>query len=76
MFGYTSNEIIDEKTKIQFMDEMMSLWMKRTKKKMVMANGGCDVAIVACRAPRLLMPKEINRGRKRKDKKRERKKRR
>ncbi len=42
MFGYTSNETIDEKTQIQFMDE---------KKKMVMANGGRDIAIVACRAP-------------------------
>jgi hypothetical protein len=54
------------------MDEMISLWMKR--KKMVMANGGRDVAIVACCALCLLMPKEINRGRKSKDKKKEGKK--
>jgi hypothetical protein len=39
-----------------------------------MVNGGRDVAIVACRVIHLLMPKEINRGRKRKDKKREGKK--
>ncbi len=39
-----------------------------------MANGGRDVAIVACRALCLLMPKEINRGRKNKDKKRQGKK--
>jgi hypothetical protein len=49
MFGYMSNETIDEKIQVQFMDEMMSLWMK----KMVMANGGRDIAISACRAPRL-----------------------
>lgn len=31
MFGYRSNETIDEKNQIQFIDEMVSLWMKRKK---------------------------------------------
>jgi hypothetical protein len=33
MFGYKSNETIDEKNQMEFMDEMMSLWMKRKKEK-------------------------------------------